>query len=47
MSGVRKTERVEYPVDKQEQFYWTVFIVCCMLAALGMFVIAGIELNIG
>ena len=46
MSGVRKTERVEYPVSKEEQVYWSVFIVCCMAAAIGMFVIAWLELNI-
>lgn len=46
MSGVRKKERPEYVVDEQEQFMWSVFIGCCMVAAICMFVIVAIELNI-
>lgn len=46
MSGVRKKERPEYEVDEQEQFMWSVFIVCCMVASICMFVIAAIEWNI-
>ena len=45
MSMDRRISNCEYRASKEEQFYWSVFVVFCMLGTAAMFVIAWFELS--